>query len=100
MEKATRVVVNGSLQAKPQDGLGKDFNNDGKSNGFSPPSLLGIFALPPYYHNGACETLACVLADPNHRTAGNKTDVLADAHKRAQVVTFLESLDAATKPIK
>jgi YVTN family beta-propeller protein len=100
VEKATRVVVNGSLQAKPQDGLGKDFNNDGKGNGFSPPSLLGIFALPPYYHNGACETLACVLADPNHRTAGNKTDVLADAHKRAQVVTFLESLDAATKPIK
>jgi YVTN family beta-propeller protein len=100
VEKATRAVVGGVLQATPPDALGKDFNQDGRGNGFSPPSLLGIFALPPYYHNGACETLACVLADRNHRTAGNKTDVLADAHKRAQVVTFLESLDAATQPIK
>jgi YVTN family beta-propeller protein len=96
VEKATRTVAGGATP----DALGKDFNQDGRGNGFSPPSLLGIFALPPYYHNGACETLACVLADRNHRTAGNKTDVLADAHKRAQVVTFLESLDAATQPIK
>ncbi|HXW72670.1 MAG TPA: beta-propeller fold lactonase family protein [Methylocella sp.] len=100
VEKATRVLVNGVLQAAPQDALGFDYNQDGKGNGFSPPSLLGIFAFPPYYHNGACETLACVLADENHRTAGNQTDVLADAKDQAKVVTFLESLDAATKPVK
>lgn len=98
VENASRAIVGGVLQAAPPDGLGKDFNQDGKGDGFSPPSLLGIFALPPYYHNGACETLACVLADRNHRTAGNPTDVLADAHKQLQVVRFLESLDDKTKP--
>jgi YVTN family beta-propeller protein len=100
VEKATRVVVGGVLQAAPQDALGKDFNQDGKGDGFSPPSLLGIFALAPYYHNGACETLACVLADRNHRTAGNKTDVLANPQKQLQVVKFLESIDDTTKPFK
>jgi YVTN family beta-propeller protein len=100
VEKATRVVVNGVLQAKPQDGLGFDFNHDGHGNGFSPPSLVSIFAFPPYYHNGACETLACVLADRNHRTAGNKTDVLADPRQQAKVVQFLESVDANTQPFK
>jgi YVTN family beta-propeller protein len=100
VEKATRTVVNGVLQAAPQDALGFDWNAqpNGIGNGFSPPSLLAIFAFPAYYHNGACETLACVLADKNHRTAGNKTDVLASATAQAQVVTFLESLDANTTP--
>ena len=76
MEKATRAVVGGVLQATPADALGFDFNQDGKGNGFSPRSLLGIFVLPPYYHNGACETLACVLADKNHRTAGTRPTCL------------------------
>ena len=92
------TIVGGVLQAAAQDALGKDFNQDGKGKGFSPPSLLGIFALPPYYHNGACETLACVLADRNHRTAGNPTNVLADPDKQRQVVKFLESLDDKTEP--
>ncbi|MBV8119705.1 MAG: hypothetical protein JO081_07190, partial [Alphaproteobacteria bacterium] len=65
-----------------------------------PPALLGIYASPPYYHNGACETLACVVADPNHRTAGNPTDVAADPSKQAQLVKFLESIDAFTPPFK
>jgi len=99
-EKASRAIVGGVLQAAAQDALGKDFNQDGKGDGFSPPSLLGIFALAPYYHNGACETLACVLADRNHRTAGNKTDVLANPQKQLQVVKFLESIDDTTKPFK
>jgi YVTN family beta-propeller protein len=101
VEKATRVVVGGVLQAQPQDALGFDWNQDKHGNGFSPPSLLGIFAFPPYYHNGACETLACVLADKNHRTGGGKfKDVLADPEDQADVVLFLESLDGNTKPIK
>jgi hypothetical protein len=99
IEKATRVVVGGVLQAAPQDALGKDFNGDGHGNGFSPPSLLGINQLPPYYHNGACETLACVLADVNHRTAkGTLKDVLASPKNQAAVVKFLEHIDASTKP--
>jgi hypothetical protein len=99
VEKAFPVVVGGVLQP-PKDGLGLDFNNDGKGAGFSPQSLLGIFAVPPYYHNGACETLACVVSDKNHRTANNTLpDVLDTARKRAQVVRFLESISAATDPI-
>ena len=99
VEKATRVIIGGVLQAAPQDALGKDFNCDGHGNGFSPPSLLGINQLPPYYHNGACETLACVLADVNHRTAkGTLKDVLASPANQAKVVQFLEQVDANTKP--
>jgi cytochrome c peroxidase len=101
VEKATRVVVGGVLQAAPQDGLGKDFNEDGHGNGFSPPSLLGIYALPAYYHNGACETVACVLEDINHRTGnGILPDVLADPDKRALVVKFVESIDANSEPFE
>ncbi|MBV8571902.1 MAG: YncE family protein [Acidobacteriaceae bacterium] len=101
VEKATRILVKGVLQAKPQDALGKDFNDDGHGNGFSPPSLLGINAFQPYYHNGACETLACVLADVNHRSAGTGGyDILSDPHDQAQVVRFLESVDANTEPFK
>lgn len=96
VEKATRTVVNGTLQAAAQDALGIDYNADGHGNGFGPPSLLGTFAVPPYYHNGACETVACVLADVNHRTAGNTTDVLADPQVQQKVVRFVESIDATT----
>ena len=52
-----------------QDALGLDYNGDGKGNGYNVPSLLGIYALPPYYHNGACETLDCVVGNVKHRTA-------------------------------
>jgi len=97
IEKATRAVVNGVLQATPQDALGKDFNGDGHGNGFSPPSLLGTNALPPYYHNGACETLACVLADTNHRTVkGALKDVLANPKNQAKVVKFVQEIDSNT----
>jgi YVTN family beta-propeller protein len=100
IEKAAPGLVAGVSQP-PQDGLGFDFNNDGNGSGFSPQSLLGVFAVPPYYHNGACETLACVVSDVNHRTAnGTLPDVLDTAGKRNAVVRFLESIDANTKPFK
>lgn len=92
-----------------QDGLGRDYSlagsrSFGKGKGFNPPSLLGIGLLPPYYHNGACETLACVVSDANHRKAGAVFpfgDILANHPRRqAQVVKFLESIDAETNPIK
>jgi len=99
VEKATRVTVGGVLQAAPQDGLGIDYNLDGKGTGFNPASLLGSFASPPFLHNGACETLACVVADVDHRTAnGTLPDVLTDPAKRALVVKFLESIDVTTQP--
>ncbi|MFN8445211.1 MAG: beta-propeller fold lactonase family protein [Caldilineaceae bacterium] len=80
--------------------LGKDHNNDGKGNGFNPPSLLGIWHVQPYYHNGACESLACVLSDANHRAKGlnsGQSDPLSSAANQAKVVAFLQSLDADTK---
>ena len=79
------------------DALGIDYNNDGKGIGFNVPSLLGIYAVPPYYHNGACETLACVVSNVRHRTAnGRLPDRLADPGQQAAVVRFLETIDANT----
>ncbi|HET6519158.1 MAG TPA: YncE family protein, partial [Geminicoccaceae bacterium] len=73
--------ANPTLDANGQlvfpDALGIDYNGDGRGEGFNVPSLLGVHASPPYYHNGACETLACVVSDVNHRTAnGTLPDVL------------------------
>ena len=78
--------------------LGKDHNNDGKGAGFNIPSLLSLNILPPYYHNGACETLACVVGNQKHRTGNGKfTDVLANAADQAKLVAWLETLDADTR---
>ncbi|MEZ4725680.1 MAG: hypothetical protein R3E79_00940 [Caldilineaceae bacterium] len=88
---AVEVAANG------QTGLGQDHNGDGKGNGFNIPSLLAINAVPPYYHNGACETLACVLSNQTHRTGnGQFADVLASPANQAKVVAWLETLDADT----
>ncbi len=83
-----------------KDALGKDHNLDTRGNGFNVPSLLGIWAVQPYYHNGSCETLACVVGNPQHRTAkGTRPDVLSSPADQAKVVTFLQALDANTAPI-
>ncbi|HWQ13398.1 MAG TPA: YncE family protein [Roseiflexaceae bacterium] len=83
--------------AAGQAALGADHNADGKGVGYNVPSLLGIWSLPPYYHNGACETLECVLSNVTHRTArGTRPDVLVSQADRARVVAFLRSLDADT----
>ena len=56
--------------------------------------------LPPYYHNGACETLACVVGNVRHRTANNtRPDVLANPADVTRVVRFLETIGAATRPL-
>ena len=80
--------------------MGKDHNVDGRGEGFNVPSLLGIWAVPPYYHNGSCETLACVVGNAQHRTAkGTRPDVLSNPADQAKVIAFLQSLDADTNPI-
>ncbi len=92
------MLTNGVAGAPP-DALGRDYNGDGKGNGFAVPSLLGIDSLPPYYHNGACETLTCVVGDVKHRTAnGTRTDGLPQPGQRAAVVAFLRSIDNLTQP--
>jgi hypothetical protein len=51
------------------------------ADGFNPPSLLSIFAFPQtFFHGGA-------------------TDVLSSATARAQLVKFLNSIDATTPPV-
>jgi len=85
----------------PANPLEKNANNAGALGklGFNPPSLLSIFAFPPYLHNGSCLTLACVLENPTHRDAGGVTGVLDDEANRAALVQFLISIDAKTEPI-
>lgn len=80
-----------------RDALGIDYNGDGRGVGFNIPGLLGIWHVPPYYHNGACETLACVLTNVKHRTGNNRfPDVLGSQGARDQVVAFLQTLDDQT----
>jgi hypothetical protein len=100
VEKATQNVVAGRSTPNPEpDALGFDYNRDGRGIGYNVPSLLGIEGVPPYYHNGACETLACVVDNPKHRTAnGRLPDRLTDARQRAQVVAYLRSIDDKTPP--
>ena len=96
-DEKTTPGFNGQTQAAVTafDALGIDYNGDGKGAGYTVPSLLGIDQLPPYYHNGACETLDCVVSNPKHRTAlGSQPDVLGDPNARAAVVTFLRSIQA------
>ncbi len=99
-ELTTPGFNNATQQTTPPfDALGRDYNNDGKGNGFTIPSVLGIDSAPPYYHNGACETLDCVLSNVKHRTStpgggpGSQPDALANAKDRARVIAFLRSLD-------
>ena len=98
IEEAAPAVVSGMV-APPADALGIDYNQDGKGLGFNPQSLLGIFNVQPYMHNGACETVACVVRDLEHRTAnGRFPDKLSIPGSQIKVVRFVESIDAQTQP--
>jgi cytochrome c peroxidase len=98
-EKASATLTAGVAGPAP-DALGRDYNADGKGVGFNVPSLLGIGAVPPYYHNGACETLACVVGNVRHRTAnGTIPDLLVNPADQARVVAFLQSIDGRTAPL-
>ncbi|UTY59274.1 beta-propeller fold lactonase family protein [Massilia sp. erpn] len=82
--------------------LGYDHDGDGKGSGYNIPSILGTYSVPPYYHNGACETLRCVVSDRNHRDAGSHSGSKAALDKKeiASLVKFLQSIDASTAPFK
>jgi uncharacterized protein (TIGR03437 family) len=70
------------------------------ADGFVPPSLLSISAFPQtFLHGGAANSLDVVLQNVTHRSAGTGTDLLGDAPRRAQLVKFLQSIDAVTPPI-
>jgi hypothetical protein len=96
VEKSAAVIVAGALAAQ-QDALGTDHNEDGFGEGFGVSSLLGVHNVPPYGHNGSCETIACVVADENHRTGnGRLTLKPLNAREQARLVTFVESIDLDT----
>jgi YVTN family beta-propeller protein len=80
--------------------LGYDHDGDGKGSGYTISSILGTYSLQPYYHNGACETLRCVVSDSNHRNAGVSSAVTQyfDKRKETLLIEFLESIDAGTDP--
>ncbi|HZO59644.1 MAG TPA: YncE family protein [Solirubrobacterales bacterium] len=99
IEKASGAINAAGVAGPAPDALGQDYNGDGRGIGYNVPSLLGIDASPPFYHNGACESLACVVGNVKHRTQnGRQPDRLPNARDRALVVKFLQSIDARTKP--
>jgi uncharacterized protein (TIGR03437 family) len=71
------------------------------ADGFTPPSLLSISAFPQtFFHNGSASSLDELLLNVTHRSSGtNGVDKLTDPKKRAQLVRFLLSIDAASEPI-
>lgn len=71
------------------------------ADGFVPPSLLSLSAFPQtFFHGGAANSLEVVMQNITHRSAGTGTDLLGDAPKRAQLIKFILSIDAATTPIE
>ncbi|MGH9799629.1 MAG: hypothetical protein ACRD82_04630, partial [Blastocatellia bacterium] len=72
------------------------------NDGFSPPSLLGAWAMGPLLHNGSAITIGDILDNVGHRRAGLnpfQRDLLNDAGNRAALIKFLKSIDASTSPI-
>jgi hypothetical protein len=71
------------------------------ANGFTPPSLLSLFAFPQtFFHNGSANSLDEVMNNVTHRSAGTSgVDILTNASDRAKIVSFIKSIDAATVPI-
>ncbi|MBK6429103.1 MAG: hypothetical protein IPF82_23795 [Blastocatellia bacterium] len=61
--------------------------------GFNVPSLLGVFAFPPYLHNGTAVTLDEVLNNPAHV---GTSPLLQKPKKRAALIQFIRSIDDST----
>ncbi len=101
VELANSVLSNGVAQRQLL-AIGADHNGDGRGKGYNVPMKLGIHNSPPYLHNGACETLLCVVGDRNHRTGnGVGPDVIGtDPAKLEALATFVESIDDKTEPFQ
>lgn len=70
--------------------------------GFVPPSLMSVFAFPPFFHNGSAASLDDAMGDRfiAHRAAGiGGIDGLSNPEDRRKLVKFLLSIDASTEPI-
>ncbi len=102
IELANSVVNAQGVAQRQLLALGADHNADGRGKGYNVPMKLGIHNSPPYMHNGACETLLCVVSDKNHRTGnGVGPDVIGDDPYKLEALTaFVESIDDTTEPFK
>jgi mono/diheme cytochrome c family protein len=60
--------------------------------GYNPPSLLSVFAFPPFFHNGACPDILCVLQNETHVTTKGQA-LLNDPAARQALFAFVLSID-------
>ncbi len=101
-------IVNGELAATLRQvdtfvaGEVNDVNTAARgAAGFNPPSLLGFWAFPPFFHNGQAssldEVLTRVLNVKAHKDAG-VPGRLEDAATRVSLGLFLLSIDDSTTP--
>lgn len=102
VELANSVLNAAGVAQRQLLALGKDHNQDQRGEGYNVPMKLGIHNSPPYMHNGACETLLCVVSDKNHRTANGKIpDVIGnDQTLQETLALFVESIDDLTVAIR
>ena len=79
-------------------GVAGQLNIDGANGtlGINIPSLVSVFASPPYFHSGTAQTLDQVLENVTHRQLGTGADTLSTATDRGKVVKFLKSIDLMT----
>ncbi|MCI0527929.1 MAG: hypothetical protein L0Y56_10885, partial [Nitrospira sp.] len=88
-----------------EDGRGNEIRQDATLNvfvpargkdGFNPPSLLGVFATAPYFHNGSGATLEDVIAlFPRHP---GDVHVVGNPVRRFVLTQFLKTIDESTEP--
>jgi YVTN family beta-propeller protein len=66
-------------------------------DGFNTPSLLGVFATAPYFHDGSAQTLEEAIVETPRR-AGD-VHVVSNPIRRFSLLRFLKTIDEGTPPI-
>jgi YVTN family beta-propeller protein len=68
--------------------------------GFNSPSLIGVFASAPFFHDGSAQTLDEVMNHVGHRVSGTAGfDLFTSAESRRAMVEFLKSIDANSQTL-
>lgn len=70
------------------------------ANGFNIPSLLSVAETAPYFYSGLAATLEEVFDGSFDNNGGIRHHFIADETQRANIIAFLNSIDADTKPFK